>query len=143
MGVFFTAFLLLGGACAFSVYKGYEDFPEYAKKEVVYKKYGTYIKEVKEVIKNSDSKLSLAANLEKLPQAKELLYFGLDYFGSEGDDLDIVKNYDGGSTSTFSTGETGYGTVDGIKIIIIKIEVTKFDPDFDVKIYLRHHENQD
>ncbi|MCM8535116.1 MAG: hypothetical protein NE334_04200 [Lentisphaeraceae bacterium] len=144
VSICFILFLLVGG-CAFSVYKSYKNFPDYAQKEVVYKKYDEFLDSLDTSIKKSSSVLDLAAKIEKLNFPSNILYVGLekDVEIGEEDMLDIVKKYKkDGYKSVFTKEGTGYGTISGKDIIVIHYPIDKYKDIENCVIYLEHKKNE-
>lgn len=139
--IFVLSILLMVGSCSYFIYDGYQSFPEYAKKEVVYKKYSEYIDQLKKRIEESDSTLDLASKLEKMDHPEELIYLALEMESEDmldDEKIDIVKKFKKGSYSTFSNGETGYGTINDVDIIIINYDISKYSDLEGCLIYLKY-----
>ncbi len=121
-----TVMILLVGKCSHSVYKSIsedlENFPEYAKKEVIYKKYSNLLASIDNAAKQSDSYLSFAAKLEKIEKPDEMIYFFLD---SKNESRALLKKFKGMRTSRLLINGTGYGQVDGQNIVIIDYPVNQ------------------
>jgi hypothetical protein len=119
--------VLLVGKCSHGVYtsvsEGFENFPGYAKKEVMYKKYNNLLSSIDEAVKQSDSYLSLAAKLEKIKKPDELIYF---FLKSKNESRALVKKFKGSRSSKVLINGTGYGQVDGQHIVIIDYPVNQY-----------------
>lgn len=117
--------------CSYSLYRGFADFPEWAEEEVVYANYGNLIASVEAEIQSSESLYDLAAKLEKLPGASEILYMEIEHVpGKKKKDDDlfaeeelVVIDDDNSSHSYFLNGKTGYGHRDGIQTVVIQLDV--------------------
>ena len=113
-------------------------FPEYAKKEIVYEQYKELIQEVDKIIDESDSFYSAAARMEKISQPDNLLYVGLK--DENGEEEEIIKNFEWSSHSTTIFSGTGHGTVSNVKdtrkIIIIERPIDTIEEIKSCIIYL-------
>lgn len=149
-----AAFVLVGvfaliGFGVFKLFQSFtssiEDFPEYARRDVVYAHYGSLIDEIQAAIKASESMHDLAARLEKTPMPDELLYLTLtketsDVF--EKEKLEVVERSDVQSTSYTLINDTGHGKLNDLPVIVIKLPVNRHSIE-DCFIYLRHESPQD
>lgn len=146
-GVLFVIGIITGGVM---LYNSFSDFPEYAKEDVVYKRYDKMIKSIDKCVKESDSVLSLAAKLENLELPEELVYLALEkeskdgeFMDSDGQTVDVIKKYeDGGATNSFVLGRTGYGSRGGLDIVIINHPITGINGVKSCTIYLKHVEEK-
>lgn len=146
LGCVVAAVILVCCGIAYYVYSTYANFPEYAKREVVYKKYEALLDAIDETVKKSNSILDLAANLEKIDMPDELIYLALEKtgkgnLGAEKDLLEILKKFKDGSVSRMIMNGAGYGRVDGREVIIIEYEIKNFDGIDQCILYLKHTEN--
>lgn len=142
-----SVLVLLGSMsfCSYSLYRGYENFPEYAKKDAVYEKYKGLLKKIDECVVRSDTVLSLAANLEKTVTQEEVVYLALvkseddDSSDGDGDTIEIIRKYKGGVTSSSVLNGTGYGKIDGRNILIIEYDIVAFADLEKCVIYLEYN----
>ena len=133
--IILTIMILLVGKCSHSVYtsvsKGFENFPEYAKKDVIYQKYNALLSSIDKAVEQSDSYLSLAAKLEKMPKPDDLIYFSIEKKQSKNFDnaqrIVLVKKIKGTRISKILINGTGYGQVDGQNILVIDYPVNQYD----------------
>ena len=130
------ACLMVVGLIGFCVYEAYKGFPEYAKREVVYEQNKKLLKSIDKCVEENDSVLAFAAALEKIEQPPNLLYLGLEIKKNaknspfaQGEEVDIIKNYDWRFRSSTIINGAGYGTMDEKKIIVIEYEIDKFEVD--------------
>ena len=133
--IILTVMILLVGKCSHSVYtnvsKGFENFPEYAKKDVIYRKYNALLASIDKAVEQSDSYLSLAAKLEKLPKPDDVIYFSIERHQANSlDDTErmvLIKKIKAGNISKILINGTGYGQVDGQNILIIDYPVNQYN----------------
>lgn len=124
---------ILVGAIATGVYFIEKDFPDYARKDVVYAAYTDFLGAVDTAVAESDSMLSLAARLEKLERPEELIYLALeksdaDDFGyGDTERLEIVKSFEDGTFRSTLINGTGHGRVNGRNIVIIEHDIDAFE----------------
>ena len=121
--------------CGFSMYSGLKNIPEYAKREVLSKKYEKLITDVDKQIMKSNTALSMGANLESIDYPENTFYVAIER--EEGDDIRIKGKTIKGSHSIFITNGFGYGKIGSQKIVIITRPINNYDLE-DVEIYLRH-----
>ena len=122
----------------------FTNFPEHAEREVVYEKYKELLVSIDTCVADSDSVLSLAANLEKIEKPTELLYLALeqesigsDPFDEEENVIEITRRFQGECTARFIKNGSGYGQLNGKPIIIIEYGIN-FPDVKNCTIYLRH-----
>ena len=146
--VLLLSFIVMG-ILGFVIYKSHQNFPEYAKSEVVYKKYDHLIKQIDDNIMKSDTALSLASNLEKMQLPNNLIYLALektkdnDDFGhNDKNIIEIIKTQDHSSRSTTIINGSGYGTIGNTKILIIDYEIEKFDDVESCIIYIKQDDDE-
>lgn len=136
--------ILLLGLGAFKLFQNFsssvDSFPDYAKRDVVYSQYGPLIERVQSAIEASESMYDLAARLEKIPVPDELLYLTLTKEGASFDDdkIEIVDKLDVRSSSYTLIGNTGYGRLNDLPVIVIELPVNRHSIE-DCLIYLRRH----
>lgn len=118
--------------CSYSIYRGFADYPAWAEKEVVYNKHADLIASVEAEIKASESLYDLAAKLEKLPRASEILYMEIEHVPGKNEEDDdpfeeeeeLVVIDDGAtSQSHFISHGVGYGSRNGVETIVIMLTV--------------------
>lgn len=116
-----------------------ENFPEYAKRDVVYAQYGLLIADVNEAIEAAESMHDLAARLEKLTVPDELLYLMLTKQTSDSfqkEKIEIVERINVRSSGYTLVDDTGHGTLNDLPVIVIKLPVDRHSIE-DCFIYLR------
>lgn len=136
------------GLGAFKLFQNFasavDDFPEYAKKEAVYRQYGPFIADVQAAIDASESMHDLAARLENLQLPDELLYLALTKETSNSfdeDKLEIVERINVSSSSYMLVEGTGHGKLNDLPVIVIELPVNRHSIE-DCFIYLRHDPSQ-
>lgn len=146
VGLVIAAILALIGFGAVKLFQGaifsVENFPEYAEKDAVYARYGSFIEEVQTTIDASQSMHDLAARLEKISMPEELVYLTLikeDGDPFDSDDLEIVKKFDVKSKQHTIINGTGYGKLNDVPVIVINVPVNRHSIE-ESYIYLRHDE---
>jgi len=100
LAITMTIFFIMAGACAYSVYKSHKNFPEYAKKELLYEKYKNYLNSIDQELASSTSLLDFAAKIEKLEHPEEVIYLCLEKesdFDSHSNDNDEIEMLNSGS----------------------------------------------
>ncbi len=134
--------------CSYSIYRGFADFPEWAEREVVYSRYADLIASIESEIKNSDSLYDLAAKLEKVPHASDILHMEIEHVpGKHEEDDDplaeeeeLVVIDDNASThSHFLSDSVGYGNRNGIDTIVIMLNVKHLSNVNHVLFHLEHN----
>lgn len=125
--------LLVMSYCSYSVYRGFADFPDWAKKEVVYEQHGNLIKAIEAEINAASSLYDLAARLEKTSYADQILYMEIEHVPGkdeetgdpfeEEEELVVIGDKGSSSQSYFLQDDVGYGTRNGINTIVIKLDV--------------------
>lgn len=118
--------------CSYSIYRGFADFPVWAEKEVVYERYGDLIASVEAEIQASESLYDLAAKLEKLPRASDILYMEIEHVPGKNEEDDdpfeeeeelVVIDDDATSQSHFITHGVGYGNRNGFDTVVVMLDV--------------------
>lgn len=137
------------GLGAFKLFQNFasavDNFPEYAKKEAVYRQYGPLIGDVQAAIDASESMHDLAARLEKLQLPDELLYLALIKETSSSfdeDKLEIVERIDVRSSSYTLIDGTGHGKLNDLPVIVIELPVNRHSIE-ECLIYLRHYPSRE
>ncbi|EDM26800.1 hypothetical protein LNTAR_06129 [Lentisphaera araneosa HTCC2155] len=144
LAITMTVFFIMAGACAYSVYKSHKNFPEYAKKEFLYEKYKDYLNSIDQELASSTSLLDFAAKIEKLEHPEEVIYLCLekesdfDNHSNDNDEIEIIKKFESGSKSTYTSNGTGYGRINGQNIVIIKHDVSSQKGLETCVIYFKH-----
>ena len=144
-GIFLLLFLLMFGSCGYLIYKSYKNYPDYAKKDVVYSKYKNLLNEIDANVAKSSTSLDLAANLQKISMPPNLEYMALDKYSSSSDFdnnnvIEIVNKLKNHSLSTTTINGAGYGSDGKNKFVIIKYPINKFNNIKSCTIYLKHTE---
>ena len=129
LGALTTAGIIWGGQ---QLYRVYRNFPDYAKREVVYAKYAPLLQDIDEAVEQSRSVNDLEANLRKIDAPENLAYLGLE--DDNNFETDLIGST--GSVSTFVINGSGYGQINGRDIVIIHYDVDKFSEVEDCIIYL-------
>lgn len=140
--------LTLLGLGAFKLYQGYtaaiDEFPEYARRDVVYAHYNSLIESVNEIIDESQSMHDLAARLEKLTVPDELVYLTLTKqtdHSFDNDKLEIVEKFPVRSSSHTLINGTGLGKLNDVAVIVINLPVNRHSIE-DCFMYLRYDKRQ-
>ena len=85
--------LILSGACIYKIYDSHQNFPDYAKKDILHTKYQDYLSQIDSLMKSSSSQLDFAAKLEKLDHPTNLIYLCLiketDFNNRDNDEIEI------------------------------------------------------
>jgi hypothetical protein len=138
------------GFLAYRIYQGYRSFPEYAKREVTYAKYDELLESIDDCIDTNDTALSLAACLETIEGPEELIYLSLErkvenrFSHDRERKIEIMnKCEDRRVFSETVINGSGYGSINGRRIIVIKYDVEKFDDIECCTIYLHHAMEQE
>ena len=135
--------------CSYSVYRGFADFPDWAKKDVVYEQHGNLIQAIETEIKEATSLYDMAARLEKSSYADQILYMEIEHVPGKDvdtedsfeDEEDLLVIADGASSqSYFLHDEVGYGSRDGIDTIVVRIDVEHL---FEINHVLFHIKTQE
>jgi len=133
--------------CSYSIYRGFADFPEWAEKEVVYTRYADLIASIEAEIKKSDSLYDLAAKLEKIPHASDILHMEIEHLpGKHEEDDDpfaeeeelVVIDDNASSHSHFLSDSVGYGNRNGLDTVVIMLEVEHLPTVNHVLFHLEH-----
>lgn len=116
-----------------------ENFPQYAKRDAVYARYGSLIEAIEANIEASESMHDLAARLEKLNAPDELLYLTLTREGDSFDKekLEIVERMEVTSNSYTLINDTGHGKINGKRVIVIRLPVNRWSLE-ECFVYLRY-----
>lgn len=140
-----VAVVSLIGLGAFKLFQNFtsavDDFPEYAKKETVYRQYGTFIGKVQAAIDESQTMHDLAARLEKVELPDELLYLTLIKEASNSfdqDKLEIVERVEVSSSAYTLINGSGHGTINDMPVIVIQLPVDRHSIE-ECLIYLRYN----
>ncbi|MDD7986693.1 hypothetical protein PQO01_17225 [Lentisphaera marina] len=139
-----TIFFIMAGACAFGIYKSHKNFPEYAKKDVLYTKYKDYLSEIDHELQESSSALDFAARLEKLNHPDEVIYLCIEKerdihdHSNKSDEIEIIKKFESGSKSTYTSNGTGYGSINDQDIVIIRHDISSIKGLDKCVIYFNH-----
>ena len=130
-------FVTIAAVIGLSIYRGVESIPSYAKKEVVYANYNTFIGAIDIAAQQSTSREDLVDRLEEISKPENLIYMALDddQQGISHVSTTIVKKREWSSHSTIVINGTGIGKLDGDEVIIIEHPVEKHGVA-DVIIYL-------
>lgn len=116
-----------------------DDFPEYAKKDTVYKRHGELIAEIEAIISGSQSMYDLAARLEKMTLPDEIVYLTLIKITEDSftdNKIDVVKTLEITSRSQTIIDGTGFGKLNGIPVTVIRLPVNRHSIE-DCFIYIR------
>ena len=116
-----------------------ENFPEYAKKGAVYTRHGDLIAEVEANVAESQSMYDLAARLEKMTLPDEVVYLTLTQTTEDSftdNKIDVVKTLEITSKSQTMIDGTGFGKLNGIPVIVIRLPVNRHSIE-DCFIYIR------
>ena len=127
-------FLFFIGKCTHRIYIGFRDFPDYASVEVMTEKYQPLIDDIDSQIDAGSSTLSIGANLESIAYPENTVYVAMVDNDSEHI---FVKGSEGGSRSLIIQDGFGYGTLDGVDMVIITRPINKAELK-DVIVYIKH-----
>ena len=139
-----TIFFILAGACAFGIYKSHKNFPDYAKKEVLYEKHKDYLASIDHELSESSSALDFAARIEKIEAPSELIYLCIEKesdihdHNKNSDEIEIIKKFESGSKSTFTSNGSGYGKINGQAIVILRHDISRIKGLENCLIYFNH-----
>ena len=148
-GVMLCLFIVLitMSYCSYSIYRGFADFPEWAKKEVVYTRYADLIASIESEIKHADSLYDLAAKLEKLPYASEIQYMEIEHVPGKSEEDDdpfaeeeelVVIDDEASSHNHFLSDSVGYGNRNGLDTVVVLLEVGHLQNVNHVLFHLRY-----
>jgi len=126
--------------CTNFFYAEYENFPDYAKKEVVYKQYQGLIQSVDLAIESSDSFLSLAAQIEKVSFPQGMLRVELKHEGEEP--TIIFKTQNISSRRSVLINGSGYGRLGDTDVIIIDYPIHRYGVE-SCRIYIEDQSAQE
>jgi len=152
----------IGALCVFTLFTQtfltmFTNFPEHAKRKVVYEKYKDLLVSIDTCVADSDSVYSLAANLKKIEKPNELLYFAFeqeswsnDLFDDDAEEMiEITRRFQGECTDRVVKKGSGYGQLNGKPIIIIEYAINFPDVKYFI-IYLQdsnesssHHKGEE
>jgi len=114
------------GSCVYMIYSEVMDFPEYAKKEVVYNEYKDLISDVDDTVLSSKDLIALATLLRKKDYPENMLYLKIEEeSGQDNQTVEILKNFNWTSHSFSIVNGAGYGSLAnsaGVKKEIIIID---------------------
>lgn len=133
--VFTLAIVLLISKCSMSLYDEVANFPEYAKKDVVYKQFSGLISGLDIAIESSSSQLSLAASIEKITLNDEIILVRLDKL--ENEPLIVKQKNNSENSRTIIMNGSGYGVIDEQDILIIDYPINRHGIE-NCLIYIKH-----
>jgi len=104
--------------CGYSTYRAFKDFPEEAKKEVLFTRYSKLLGAFDQAIETSDTPYSLAAKLENInyPSGTKRVFINE---ADDGDPLDIIGTNENYSKSSILIDGSGYGKFNGQPVWVI------------------------
>jgi len=130
--------LLLLSTCTYFFIKKTTDFPDYAKREIVFSKYSKLIDAVKSGIVNADSKQQLLDTFDNINYPEGTARVLIE----DGDDNIVIRNRTAaGSTHKFIINGSGYGHLDNTPVIYITYPIDRFELD-DLEIAIEYDPDQ-
>lgn len=131
------AVVVLGiGYIGYGFYEGAKNYPDYAQAGVVNASYRPLINDIDAVVQVAESKLDLAARLEKLDYPAQTRYVALQL--TEGEPIELLNRGEkGGTTKVFISNGYGYGNINDQDFIIIDYEINQYGVDT-CRLYLLH-----
>ena len=139
-----TGIICYGG---YHIYERFQNFPQYAQREVTYKKYELLLKDIDACVGKNNTVLSLAACLERIHTPDELMYFalerdvGINGKSDEGKRINIVRNYTESCSQDITVKNgSGYGNIGEQKIIVSHYDIKKFEEIKRCILYMRYTE---
>lgn len=115
--------------------------PEYAKKEMVYKKYEDLLASVDACVEKSDSATALVDELKKIELPAELVYMAVEKEGDSDKEnkIEVVKKYSGSGSHNYKIiNGSGCGTAGGKDVLIIQYGIEKLDDVKNCLVYLAY-----
>jgi len=115
--------------CGYSTYRAFKDFPEEAKKEVLFTRYSQMLSAFDQAIANSDTPYSLAAKLENInyPEGTKRVFINE---ADDGEPLDIIGTSENYSKSSILIDGSGYGKFNGEPVWVINYPLDNITGSF-------------
>jgi len=130
--------LALLGTCTYLFSKMSVNFPDYAKREVVYAQYSDLIDAVDTSISNAESKQQLLDAFDKITYPKKTVRVVIE----DDDNSIVIRNrLADGSSSKFIINGSGHGRLSKTDVILISYPINRFELD-DVEIAIEYEPTQ-